>query len=62
MTSPAKRRASVEQVRTVFGVSERRACRVIGQTRLTQRRPPVKRDDEEQLRKEIVLLASRFGR
>lgn len=62
MTSPAKRRAAVEQVRTVFGVSERRACRVIRQARSTQRHPPAKRDEEEQLRKEIVKLASKFGR
>jgi len=54
MTSPAKRREAVEQVRKVFGVSERRACRVIQQVRSTQRHPPEKREDEEPLRQEIV--------
>nr|WP_322509195.1 IS3 family transposase [Anaerolinea sp.] len=62
MTSPAKRREAVEQVRKVFEVSERRACRVIRQPRSTQRRTPEKRSDEEQLRKEVVMLASKFGR
>jgi hypothetical protein len=41
--SPAKRRAAVEQVREVLGrdvVSERRACRVLGQARWTPRRKP----------------------
>ena len=62
MTGPAKRREAVEQVQKVFDVSERRACRVIRQARSTQRNQPQSRDDEEQLRKEIVMLASKFGR
>ena len=62
MTSPAMRREAVEQVRKVFEVSERRACRVIRQARSTQRPKPEKRNDEEQLRKEVVMLASKFGR
>lgn len=61
MTGPAKRREAVEQVRKVFGVSERRACRVIRQARSTQRRKPEDRNDEEPLRKEVVMLASKFG-
>ena len=40
LVSPARRRHCVERVRTVFGVSERRACRVLGQHRSTQRRQP----------------------
>lgn len=35
--SPARRRAAVEHVRRELGVSERRACKVIGQARSTQR-------------------------
>lgn len=62
MTGPAKRREAVEQVQKVFDVSERLACRVIRQARSTQRNQPQRRDDEEQLRKEIVILASKFGR
>lgn len=62
MTSPAKRREAIEQVRKVLDVSERRACRMIRQARSTQRRTPHNRNDEEQLRKEMVVLASKFGR
>ena len=45
-----------------LGVSERRVCRVIGQPRSTQWHLPRVREDEEQLRTEIVRLASRYGR
>jgi putative transposase len=50
------------QVRDKLRVSERRACRVIGQARTTQRRELRAKDDEELLVTEIVDLASRFGR
>ena len=40
LLSPARRRNCVERVRAVFGVSERRACRVLGQHRSTQRYQP----------------------
>ena len=43
-------------------VSERRACRVLGQPRSTQRRTLVVRDDEGALTKAIVDLASEYGR
>lgn len=52
----------MEDVQEALGVSERRACRVIGQPRCTQRYRKRPLDDEEQLRKRIVYLASRFGR
>jgi putative transposase len=45
-----------------LGVTERRACRVIGQPRATQRRQWKTPGDEESLIREIVDLASRFGR
>ena len=41
---------------------ERRACRVLGQSRSTQRRVLVQRDDEEALTQAIVGLASEYGR
>ena len=44
------------------GVSERRASRVLGQPRSTQRRKPVVRDDEPRLLKRIVELATKYGR
>ena len=50
------------QVRQRLGVSERRACRVLGQARSTQRRIPKRREDEEALRQDVVKVARRFGR
>jgi len=45
-----------------LNVSQRRACRVIGQPRATQRYPKRIEEDEELLREQIVSLASRYGR
>jgi transposase InsO family protein len=45
-----------------LGVSERRACRAIGQPRSSQRYSATERDDEGPLTREIIDLASRFGR
>ena len=45
-----------------LGVSERRACRVLGQSRATQRYLPQVRDDEEPLTQRIIELASLYGR
>jgi len=43
-------------------VSERRACRVLGQQRSTQRKVPSGREDEERLTADIIELARRYGR
>ena len=43
-------------------VSERRACRALGQHRSTQRKVPRGRDDEEALRADIIELARQYGR
>jgi hypothetical protein len=43
-------------------VSERRACRALGQHRSTQRKVPRGRDDEEQLTADLIELARRYGR
>jgi putative transposase len=45
-----------------LGVSERRACRVVGQARSTQRRRPKVRDDEDRLTRRIIELATCYGR
>lgn len=45
-----------------FGVSERRACRVLGQSRSVQRYAPLIRSDEDALTRDIVSLAGQFGR
>jgi putative transposase len=43
-------------------VSERRACRVVGQARATERYVPRESTDEQLLTERIVALAARFGR
>ncbi len=45
-----------------LGVSERRACRTLGQPRSTQRRTRRIRDDEAALTEAIVGLATEYGR
>ena len=50
------------KVQQQLGASERRACRVLGQARSTQRRSPKVSADEEALRDDVVKLARRFGR
>lgn len=56
----SRRRQKVAHVCRVRGVSERRACRVIGQPRSTQRRTP--RAPEERLIADIIDLATTYGR
>lgn len=43
-------------------VSERRACRALGQHRSTQRKIPRGRNDEEALTADLVALAEKYGR
>lgn len=43
-------------------VSERRVCRLLGQPRSTQRRPPKIKDDEPRLVAEMIELATQYGR
>jgi transposase InsO family protein len=52
----------VEHVVAELGVPERRACRVLGQHRSTQRKPPSRPEDEAGLTAEIIALATRYGR
>jgi len=49
-------------VRDVLGVSERRACEVIGQHRSTQRKLKVMAFDEARLTADIIRLAEQYGR
>ncbi|WP_192963700.1 IS3 family transposase [Phycobacter azelaicus] len=62
LLSPARRRACIDHVRTRFHLSERRACRVLGQHRSTQRKVPHGRADEERLVADMVELARQYGR
>jgi transposase InsO family protein len=52
----------VDHVQEELGVSERRACRVLGQARAVQRHTPEVRDDEEPLTGRMVELAAVYGR
>ncbi|MCG7575229.1 IS3 family transposase [Phaeobacter sp. CNT1-3] len=62
LLSPARRRACIDHVRSQFKVSERRACRVLGQHRSTQRHIPRGRPDEDRLVADMIELARQFGR
>jgi putative transposase len=52
----------VNDVREKLDVSERRACRVLGQPRSTQRRHPYVPDDEPRLVAQMIDLAGEYGR
>lgn len=52
----------MEHVRARFGISERLACRVLGQHRSTQRKAPRTPEDEAALTADIVELARQYGR
>ncbi len=52
----------MEQVRARYAVSERHACRLLGQGRGTQRYEPLTRTDEDALTRDIIHLASDYGR
>jgi transposase InsO family protein len=52
----------VEQAREEYGLSERHACRLLGQGRGTQRYEPMARTDEEALTQAVIVLATQYGR
>ena len=60
--SPARRRKAVTHVVSQLGVSERRACKALGQSRSSQRYQAKPDEYREKLRHRIVELASEFGR
>lgn len=63
MVTPDRRRRAVVVLRTRFGVSERRACRVVGQHRSTQRRPARPEPGEDvKLRRRLRRFARRHPR
>ncbi len=45
-----------------YSLSERSACRIVGQPRGTQRYVPTQKPDEDELTRNIVYLASEYGR
>ena len=57
MVSPSRKRAAVVGLRKKFDVSERRACRVVGQPRSSQRFKAKPHEDEASLMKRMLELA-----
>jgi hypothetical protein len=57
-----RRRQAVDAVREKYDLSERSACRIVGQPRGTQRYVPTLKPDEDELTRNIVYLASEYGR
>ncbi len=60
--SPSQRRAAVAFLERKYRVSERRACRVVGQNRATNRYRPVPGDFEARLIEAMKELGERFPR
>ena len=58
----AQRRQAVRHLRDTFGVSERRACRVLGQARSTQRQVPKTKEEEGRLVTRMLELVRRHPR
>jgi hypothetical protein len=61
MISPDRKRKAVNQAIQTLDVSERRACRVVGQPRTTQRYNKRPADNEDFLTSRIIELASKNG-
>jgi putative transposase len=55
--SPDRRRQAVAMLRDRLGVGERRACRIAGQHRSTQRREPTRAGDDAALRAALRKIA-----
>jgi hypothetical protein len=62
LLSPTRRRETVRYVQARLSVSERRACRVMGQCRATQQYVPRRAGDEEALRTRSIALSREYGR
>ncbi|MCH8947936.1 MAG: IS3 family transposase [Acidobacteria bacterium] len=62
LLSPKRRCCAVERAEQGYGMSERHACRLLGQWRGTQRYEPMHRLDEDELTQAIIALAANYGR
>ncbi|MBK9562183.1 MAG: transposase [Micavibrio sp.] len=61
LTSPKRRCEAVIRAQGL-GYSERQVCRALGQNRGALRKPVKRPDDEETLTKDIIRLATKYGR
>jgi transposase InsO family protein len=52
----------VERAESQYGISQRHACRLLGQWRGTQRYPSLPRTDEDELTRAVISLAEEYGR
>jgi len=62
VVSAGQRRQAVRHLQQVFGVSQRRACRVLGQPRSSQRKEPRKKEEEAELVRRMLELVRRHPR
>lgn len=60
--SPSRKRTAVDELRSSFAVSERRACDVVDQPRSSQRYQASVRDDEPRLLARMLELVRRYPR
>jgi putative transposase len=62
VVTAAQRRQAVRHLQEAFGVSQRRACRLLGQPRATQRQTPKTSAEEERLVRRMLELVRRHPR
>jgi transposase InsO family protein len=62
VVTAAQRRQAARHLQEAFGVSERRACRVLGQPRSTQRQQPKTKEGEGRLVRRMLELVRRHPR
>ena len=60
--SPSRRRQAVVMLQDRLGISERRACRIVGQHRSTQRHEPELAPDDQALRAELRSISRKRPR
>ena len=57
-----RRHEAIVYIQQRFGVSQRRACKVLGQGRGSYRKPKKVSSDEHRLTEDIIRLAKKYGR
>ncbi len=62
LLSPSRKRKIIMKVQKKLGVLQRRACKILGQARKTQRRIPRITDEEARLVERTIELATQYGR